>query len=94
MPESLPRDQVLSVAVAGHETTANAMAWLRYLLSKHVDIARKVKAEVDGALNGCIPRFEDLSKLTFSRMVFDEALRLYPPVWTVSPRCDRRRLCR
>ncbi len=84
MPESLLRDQVLSIVVAGHETTANAMAWIWYLLSKHVDIARKVKAEVDGVLNGCIPRFEDLSKLTYSRMVFDEALRLYPPVWTMS----------
>ncbi len=84
MPETLLRDQVLSFVVAGHETTANAMAWIWYLLSKHVDVARRVRSEVEQVLEGHTPRFEDLGQLPYARMVFDETLRLYPPVWTMS----------
>jgi cytochrome P450 len=84
MPESLLRDQVLSIVLAGHETTANGMAWAWYLLSKHVDAARRVESEVDQVLEGRVPQFADLAQLTYTKMVFDETLRLYPPVWTMS----------
>lgn len=77
-------DQVRSFILAGHETTANALSWTWIALSHHPDVARKVKAEVDAVLQGRTPTFEDVKKLTYTKMVFDEALRLYPPVWTMS----------
>ena len=77
-------DQVRSFILAGHETTANALSWTWIALSRHPDVARKVKAEVDDVLQGRTPTFEDIKKLTYTKMVFDEALRLYPPVWTMS----------
>ena len=78
------RDQVLSMILAGHETTANGLAWTWYLLSLHPESRRRVKAEVESVLGGRAPEFADLSKLTYTRCVLDEALRLYPPLWTFS----------
>lgn len=78
------RDQILSMILAGHETTANALAWTWYKLSKHPETLRRVRAEVDGVLDGRRPAFADLAKLTYTRCVFDEVLRLYPPLWTFS----------
>ena len=84
MPESLLRDQVLSTILAGHETTANALSWTFILLSKHPDVRRRVEAELADVLGGRQPCFEDLHALTYTKQVFFEAMRLYPPVWTLS----------
>jgi cytochrome P450 len=80
------RDEVITLLVAGHETTANALTWASYLLSTHVAVARRLRAEVDEALRGRIPTAADLPNLTYTRMVIDETMRLYPPVWIT----DRR----
>ncbi len=78
------RDQILSMILAGHETTANALAWTWYMLSLHPQSLRRVRAEVETVLGGCRPTFAELAKLTYTRCVFDEVLRLYPPLWTFS----------
>jgi cytochrome P450 len=75
------RDEVMTLVLAGHETTANALTWTWYLLSKHPDVARRVKREVDDVLGERTPRLADLAKLVYTRQVIDESMRLYPPVW-------------
>lgn len=79
MSERQVRDEVLTLFVAGHETTATALAWALMLLGQHPDVYAKVRAEVDAV--GRIPRFEDLPRLALSTRVFKEALRLYPPAY-------------
>ena len=71
-------DQVAIFFLAGHETSASALAWALYLLALYPDAQERVAAEA--AAFGENPAFSDMSKLTFTRDVFREALRLYPPV--------------
>jgi cytochrome P450 len=80
------RDQVVTIFVAGHETTAVAMTWTWYLLSQHPAEEARLHAEVDAVLGGRVPTREDLPKLAFTRMVLDEAMRLYPPAPGLSNR--------
>jgi cytochrome P450 len=80
------RDEVVTMLVAGHETTANMLAWTWYLLSEHPSIERRLQTELATVLEGCVPTFQDLPKLHYNRMVLQESLRLYPPVWFISPR--------
>jgi cytochrome P450 len=80
------RDEVLTLALAGHETTASALTWTFYLLSKHPEIARRLGAEVDAVLGGRAPRLEDFARLPLTRAVIEESMRLYPPVWAVERR--------
>jgi cytochrome P450 len=80
------RDEVMTIYLAGHETTANALSWVWYLLSTNPETARKVREEVSYVLKGRLPGFEDLPTLVYTRMVIDETLRLYPPAWIVTRR--------
>ena len=75
------RDEVMTMLFAGHETTANALAWTWYLLSQHPDIEHRLHSELDEVLGGAIPTLEHLPKLNYTRMVIEEAIRLYPPGW-------------
>ena len=77
------RDEVMTFLLAGHETTAVALAWTWYLLAKHPEIAEQARAEVIGHLGDRPPTTADLPHLPLARMVVDEAMRLYPPVWGV-----------
>ena len=86
MSDKQLRDEVITLFVAGHETTANALTWASYLLSTHVAVARRLRAEVDGTLQGGVPTATDLPNLTYTRMVIDETLRLYPPAWITNRR--------
>jgi cytochrome P450 len=70
--------------LAGHETTANALTWCFYLLSLHPQSLRRLRGEVRERLGGRPCGFQDLGELKYTRMVFDETLRLYPPLWTFS----------
>jgi cytochrome P450 len=70
--------------VAGHETTANALSWLWYLLARHPDAEARLHDEVDRVLGGRTPGHADLARLAWTRMVIEEALRLYPPAHAVS----------
>jgi cytochrome P450 len=77
-------DEVRTIMLAGHETTAVALAWTWKLLSEHPEARVRLENEVDDVLNGREPQMEDLEKLRFTRAVFEEALRLYPPVWLMA----------
>ena len=78
------RDQVVTIFMAGHETTAQTMSWTWYLLSQHPAVETKLHEELAAVLGGRTPRSEDLSNLRYTRMVIDEAMRLYPPAHTLS----------
>ncbi len=75
------RDEVMTLFLAGHETTANNLSWTIYLLAEHPEVYAKVKAEVDQVLGGRTPSADDYRGLTYTRMVLDESLRLLPPAW-------------
>jgi cytochrome P450 len=81
MTDAQLRDEVMTLFLAGHETTANQLAWTFYLLSKHPAERRRLEAEVDAVLGDCMPTFEDLSRLIRIRMTIDESMRIFPPVW-------------
>lgn len=81
MNDAQLRDEIVTIFTAGHETTALSMAWTWYLLGKHPEVAEKVWAEVDSVLGDRDPGFEDAMNLPYTRMVIDEALRMYPPGW-------------
>ncbi len=80
------RDEAMTIFLAGHETTANALAWTWYLLSLHPEVETRLHQEVDSALGGRLPAVEDLPKLCYTEMVLAESLRLYPPAWIVGRR--------
>jgi cytochrome P450 len=73
------RDEALTIFAAGHETTANALAWTWYLLATHPKAKARFHEEVDRVLQGRAPNAEDLPQLPYTRAIFDESLRLYPP---------------
>lgn len=75
------RDEVMTLLLAGHETTANALTWMWYLLSQHPDVEARLHTELDKVLGGNIPTVDHLPDLKYTRMVIEEALRLYPPVF-------------
>jgi cytochrome P450 len=85
MTDQQVRDEVLTFFLAGHETTANALAWSWYLLAQHPEVADRVAAEA-GALGQRHLTAEDFASLPYTRMVFAEAMRLYPPAWAIARR--------
>ena len=84
MTDQQVRDEALTLFLAGHETTANALTWTWYLLSQHPNAYAKMLAEVTTELGGRAPGFEDLPRLKYTEAVFAESMRLYPPAWTVA----------
>jgi len=84
-PEEL-RDQVLTVVMAGHETTAKALTWTLYLLDRNRAELAAVRAEVDLVLGGRLPSVADLPHLTACTRAIEEAMRLFPPLWLISRR--------
>lgn len=80
------RDEAMTLLLAGHETMANALAWTWYLLSQYPEVEDQLHRELNTVLDSHFPTVEDFEKLFYTRMVFAEAMRLYPPVWTVAPR--------
>jgi cytochrome P450 len=78
------RDHVITIFLAGHETTAMAMTWTWFLLSQHPAEEARLHAELDAVLGGRAPTHDDLSSLTYTRMVVEESMRIYPPVHTIA----------
>src|SRR5688500_17414033 len=78
-PEAL-RNEAAVLFMAGHETTANSLAWTWYLLSQAPDVEARLHAELDAVLGDRPPTLADVPKLVYTRAVFDEVVRLYPPV--------------
>ncbi len=79
-------DEILTLVVAGHETTASGLNWTWFLLSQHPDVDARLYAEVSAAPELSAPSLAQVETLTYTRQVIDEALRLYPPGWLLSRR--------
>lgn len=77
-------DEVLTMLVAGHETTATTLSWVWALLDGHPEVEARLHAELDGVLGGRPPTVEDVPRLGYTRMVVEEAMRLYPPAYIYS----------
>jgi len=84
MDDQALRDEVITMLLAGHETTATALSWVWGLLSLHPEVAERLYAEVDAVLGGRLPTADDVPRLSYTRMVIDETMRLYPPVYLLS----------
>jgi len=76
------RDQVVTIFMAGHETTSQALSWTWYLLSQHPAVERRLHNELAAVLGGRPPRYEDVASMPYARMVIEESMRLYPPAHT------------
>jgi cytochrome P450 len=89
MSDKQVRDEVMTIFIAGHETTANALTWTFYLLSQNRDIEKKLHDEIDSILgigndnNSRLPVADDIPKLQYTEKVLRESIRIYPPVWTI-----------
>jgi cytochrome P450 len=80
------RDEMMTLFLAGHETTAIALSWACYLLMQHPEIEARLVAEVQSVLGNRPPTAEDLPRLAYVEMVVKEAMRLYPPAWGIGRR--------
>jgi cytochrome P450 len=78
------RDEVVTIFMAGHETTAQALTWTWYLLALHPAARAKLHDELNTVLGGRTPQYDDIAKLRYTRMVIEEAMRLYPPAHTMA----------
>lgn len=81
------RNEVAVLFMAGHETTANALAWTWYLLSQASSVEQKLHAELESVLKGRAPELNDVPNLVYTRAIIDEAMRLYPPVAVLAREC-------
>jgi cytochrome P450 len=80
------RDEVMTLFLAGHETTAIALSWACYLIAQSPDVEAKLAEELRTVLGGHVPAPDDLPKLRYTEMVLKETLRLYPAVWGIGRR--------
>jgi cytochrome P450 len=80
------RDEAMTIFLAGHETTANAMAWTFHLLGHAAGVESRLHEELDRVLQGRVPTVEDVPKLEYTRAVVAESMRLHPPAWTMGRR--------
>ncbi len=84
MSDQQLRDEVVTLFLAGHETTANALAWTWWLLAQHPEVEEKLHAELEHVLGGRLPTMEDLPWLVYTGHILTESLRLYPPAWAMA----------
>jgi cytochrome P450 len=86
MTDSQARDEIMTMFLAGHETTATALTWTWYLLAKNPTAESRLHEELDRVLGGRVPGTADLVNLEYTRRVLAESMRLFPPVWTLTRR--------
>jgi cytochrome P450 len=86
MTDEQIRDEVMTIFLAGHETTANALAWTWYLVSQSPDVESRLHQEIDRVLGGRQPTVADIPALGFVENVVTESMRLYPPAWIIGRR--------
>ncbi len=86
MDDDQLRHQIMTLLLAGYETTASAITWTWYLLSQNPSAMERMRREVRQVLGDRPPRYADLDQLTYTQMVLDESLRLFPPAWTLGRR--------
>ncbi|APW58877.1 cytochrome P450 [Paludisphaera borealis] len=83
MSDAQLRDEVMTLFMAGHESSANTLSWVFYHLANHSEVEAKLHAELESVLDGRLPTFADLPRLPYTGMVVSETLRLYPTVWMI-----------
>ena len=83
MTDAQVRDEALTLFLAGHETTANALTWTWYLLSQNPACEARLHAEIDEVLQGRAPTYDDLPNLRYTEKVLTESMRIFPPVWAI-----------
>jgi cytochrome P450 len=88
MTDKQVRDECLTIFLAGHETTANALTWTWMLLAQNPDIEAKFHAELDEVLGGRTPTPEDYPKLKYTEQILAESMRLFPPAWVLGRMAD------
>ncbi len=86
MDDDQAREEAMTLFIAGHETTANATAWMWYLLAQHPEVEAKLAEELNTVLAGRAPTMQDLAKLPYTDAIIKELMRLYPPAWMVGIR--------
>ena len=86
MSDAKLANEVLTLVVAGHETTASLLSWMWYLLSRHPEAQARLSDELNRSPWDGVPTMDALPKYTYTRRVIDEALRLYPPLWLMTRR--------
>lgn len=86
MSDAQIRDEAMTLFLAGHETTANMLAWTWYLISQNPDCEKRFHDEIDSVPADRLPGLEDLAQLPYTRRVLSESMRLYPPAWVVGRR--------
>jgi cytochrome P450 len=80
------RDEAIAMYTTGNAVIASALLWTWYVLSEHNDVATRLQDELAVVLGGRMPTGADLDKLTYTRMVISESMRLFPPAWTIGRR--------
>ena len=88
MDETQMRDEVVTLMLAGHETSANALTWTLYLLANHPEVEARLAEELAAELNGAPAAAGDLARVPYLKQVVQESMRLYPPVWGYSRRSE------
>ena len=86
MSDQLVMDELITLFVAGHETTSNALSWTVYLLTQNPETQQRLQAELDQVLGNRDATFSDLENLKYTEMVIKESMRLLPPAWTLNAR--------
>ena len=88
MTDTQVRDELMTIFLAGHETTANALSWTLYLLSQHPEVQKKLFDEIDSVIGSRNPVPEDFMKLPYTQNIIRESLRIYPPVYVLAREVD------
>jgi cytochrome P450 len=83
MSDEQVRNEAMTILLAGHETTANALTWTWYLLSQHPEVEQRLHHEIESVLGDRLPSADDLPRLSYAERVVKEAMRLYPPAWVL-----------
>ena len=84
MSDRQVRDEALTMLLAGHETTANALTFALWLTARHTEVQERMAAEVASICGSRVPQTEDCAQLRYVEQVFSESMRLYPPAWVVA----------
>ena len=90
MDERQMRDEVVTLLLAGHETSANALAWTLYLLGTHPDVQTRLAENLMAALNAAPATADDLLRIPYLKQVVQESMRIHPPVWGYARRAERQ----